>query len=60
MKHQYDFDQGNMADSHTKPSSASNPSEIRAINVENIARKIENLPKGTKYGGVVINPEKLK
>ena len=49
MRHQYDFDTGNMSDNHS--SSAIDPAEIRAVNNENRARKIEGNKMRTKYGG---------
>jgi RHS repeat-associated protein len=60
LQHQHDYDKGKMADGHNISSSAKNPAEIRAVNTENRARKIENLPKRTKYGGEEINPKKLE
>ncbi len=54
MQHQYDYDTGNMKDSQNV-SGAKDPTEKRAVNNENRARKIEKLPKRTTYGG-----EKIK
>lgn len=59
MQHQFDYDQGNMADAEGMPSTAKSPAEIRAVNTENKARKIEKLPKRTKYGSREIDPKKL-
>jgi hypothetical protein len=56
MQHQYDNDQGNMKDN--TGSDANNPAEIRAVNTENRARKIEKLQKRTTYG-TPIDPKKL-
>lgn len=53
MRHQYDYDQGKMADSVDK-SGAEDPAEKRAVESENVARKIDGLPKRTTYGGVKI------
>ena len=58
MQHQYDYDQGNQADSVGK-TGASSPTEQRAVKNENRARKAEGLPKRTTYGGVKIDPSKL-
>lgn len=59
MRHQFDYDTGNMKDRKT-PASNESPQEIRGVNNENRARKIENLPMRTTYGGKKIDPEKLK
>ncbi len=59
MRHQYDYDKGNMSDAHDE-SSAKDPAEIRAVNNENRARKIEGNKMRTKYGGEVIDAKKLK
>ena len=58
IQHQYDFDQGKMADSDG--SGANDPAEIRAVNTENIAREEEGLDKRTKYDGIEIDSSKLK
>lgn len=58
VRHAYDYDQGKMADSNGK--GAKDPAEQRAVKNENRARKIENLPARTKYGGEEIDPNKLK
>ena len=50
MRHQYDYDTGNMKDSQNVKG-AKSPAEKRAVNNENRARKIEKLPKRTTYGG---------
>ena len=60
LQHQYDYDKGNMAKDQDTTSSAKDPSEIRAVNLENRARKIEKLKQRTKYGGEDIDPKKLK
>ncbi len=57
MRHQYDYDIGNYADGID--SSSEDPMEIRAVYNENRARKIDQLPKRTKYGGKKIDPKKL-
>lgn len=59
MQHQFDLDQGKMSDSADVDPSAKDPAEIRAVNTENKARKMEGLPKRTKYGGEEIDPKKL-
>ncbi|RYF23507.1 MAG: RHS repeat-associated core domain-containing protein [Flavobacteriales bacterium] len=59
LRHQYDNDIGNTKDNE-KVNSAKDPAEIRAVNNENRARKIEGLPKRTTYGGKEIDPKKLK
>jgi RHS repeat-associated protein len=57
LQHQYDYDQGNMADSQGK-SGASDPAEKRAVESENKARKALGLPKRTTYGGEPIDDKK--
>lgn len=52
MRHQYDFDIGNMGDD-TKVEDENNPAEIRAVYLENLARDIEKLKHRTKYGGTI-------
>jgi RHS repeat-associated protein len=59
MQHQYDLDQGKSADDQY-PNTAKDPSEIRAVNNENRARKIDKLEKRTTYGGEKIDPKKLQ
>ena len=59
MQHQYDLDQGKAADDQY-PNTAKGPSEIRAVNNENRARKIDNLEKRKTYGGEKIDPKKLQ
>lgn len=59
MRHQNDFEIGNTDDNHVR-NSAKDPSEIRAVNNENRARKIENLPLRTRYGKEEIDPELLR
>lgn len=58
MRHQYDYDIGNMGDSDME-SSAKSPTEIRSVHLENIARKIEGNKKRKTYGGEKIDPTKL-
>ncbi|WP_280750604.1 MULTISPECIES: RHS repeat-associated core domain-containing protein [unclassified Parabacteroides] len=48
LQHQYDYDIGNMMD-NTGKSSSENPSEIRAVELENIARALEELDLRKKY-----------
>jgi len=59
MRHQYDYEIGNMSDD-TGVSNNRNPVEIRAVNNENRIRKILGLPKRTSYGGKKIDSIKLK
>lgn len=62
MAHAYDKDIGNTADDES-PNSATDPSEIRATFFENLARMMEKKEKATiriEYGGILIDPEKLK
>jgi len=59
MQHSYDLDQGQDADDQDQ-NTAKDPSEIRAVNTENRARKIEGLKKRTTYGGEKIDPTKLE
>lgn len=58
MSHQLDEDNNNTADDQY-PNSASDPSEIRAVHIENKARNIDGLPPRTNYGGEKIDNEKL-
>ena len=60
LQHQYDYDQGKMADSYKKQPNANDPGEIRAVNTENRARKLEGLEKRTTYGGEPINKKKIQ
>lgn len=55
MRHQFDYDQGNMVDSKNL-SGASSPTEQRAVKDENRARGIEKTKKRTTYGGERVNP----
>jgi RHS repeat-associated protein len=57
MQHQYDYDQGNMAD-NSEVNDENDPAEIRAVNNENRIRKILKMDKRTTYGGE-IDPTKL-
>jgi uncharacterized protein RhaS with RHS repeats len=59
MSHQYDLDTGNSKDDQEEDT-AKDPSEIRAVNNENRARKIEGSKKRTTYGGEKIDSEKLE
>lgn len=59
MRHMYDNDTGNNKDDQPN-NTAKDPSEIRAVNNENRARKMEGLPARTTYGGEKIDPKKLK
>jgi RHS repeat-associated protein len=59
LQHQHDYETGNMADGHNMGSSAKNPAEVRAVNNENKARKIEGLPFRYTYGGEEIDPKKI-
>jgi hypothetical protein len=54
MSHAYDYDQGKNADSVGKRNEKS-PTEKRAVDFENRARKLINLPKRTTYGGLPFN-----
>ncbi|MHC5355041.1 RHS repeat domain-containing protein [Myroides sp. LJL115] len=60
LSHQYDYETGNMQDSYDIESSNTDPTEIRAVRNENIARDRLDLPKRTKYDGKEINPKELK
>ena len=59
MRHQYDHQIGNTGDNADFPS-ATDPAEIRAVNNENRARKIEKIKERKTYGGDKIDPKKLK
>jgi hypothetical protein len=59
MQHQFDYDQGNAMDNQEENTSK-DPMEIRAVNNENRARKIDGIEKRTTYGGKKIEPNKLK
>jgi len=59
LRHQFDYNNGNMKDAHDV-SSAKDPAEIRAVNNENRGRKIEGLPKRTTYNGIEIDKKKLE
>lgn len=59
MRHQHDHEIGNTSDNEDI-NSTRDPSEIRAVNNENRARKIEGLPLRTKYGKDKIDPKKLQ
>lgn len=54
MSHMYDYDQGKNADS-VRNSAEKSPTEKRAVDFENRARKLINLPKRTTYGGLPFN-----
>jgi hypothetical protein len=59
LQHQYDFDQGNNADSQNIDSSSKDPAEIRAVFFENLVRKIDSKLKRERYGGDLIEKAKL-
>lgn len=59
MRHQYDRDINNDTD-NLEENTAKDPSEIRAVNNENRARKIEKISIRTTYGGEMIDPELLR
>lgn len=59
MKHQYDYDIGNMSDD-TGKHDHQNPVEIRAVNNENRAREIIGEPARTTYGKEKIDPKLLE
>lgn len=54
LAHVFDYDQGKNADSADKKYEKS-PSEKRAVDFENRARQLINLPKRTTYGGKKFN-----
>jgi len=59
MRHQYDYQIGNMGDVVTG-NQATDPEEIRAVNNQNRGRALEGrIPTG-KYSGDVIDPKKLQ
>jgi RHS repeat-associated protein len=58
MRHQYDYDIGNMGDDNVD-NNENDPAEIRAVFLENLARRLEKLRPRTRYGGK-IKPELLK
>jgi len=58
MRHQYDYDIGNMGD-NSPDNNEKDPAEIRAVYLENLARDLEKLKHRTKYGGE-IDPKLLK
>jgi hypothetical protein len=60
LRHQYDYDIGNAEDKSTDGPSAKDPMEIRAVNNENRARKIEKTKKRTTYSKEKIDPKKLQ
>lgn len=61
MRHQFDYDIGNMKDAAPLNGNGHNdPSEIRAVYNENIAKEINGNKPRTTYGKKEINPEKLK
>lgn len=60
LRHQYDYEIGNMVDNQ-EGQDAKDPAEIRAVNNENRARKMDGQKrKRTKYNGVEIDPEELE
>ncbi|MET3047391.1 hypothetical protein [Flavobacterium covae] len=58
MRHQFDYDIGNMQDNNTK-NDANDPAEIRGVYNENRARKLEGKKPLSTYGGEKIDPKKL-
>jgi len=58
MRHQYDYEIGNMGDSQQKRSYKS-PAEIRAVYNENLWRKEKGLPIRSTYGGKKIDVKLL-
>jgi len=59
MRHQYDYDQGNMMD-NLPENSYRDPAEIRAVNNENKGRALEGLAPRETYNGIKIDDQKLK
>jgi RHS repeat-associated protein len=59
MRHQFDYDIQNMGDD-VEGASAKDPSEIRAVYLENLARDLEKLKHRTKYREDEIDPKLLK
>ena len=59
MRHQYDRDINNDKD-NLEENTAQDPSEIRAVNNENRARKLEKISTRTTYGGEMIDSELLR
>lgn len=58
MRHQYDYDIGNMGD-NSPHNNEKDPAEIRAVYLENLGRDLEGLKHRTKYRGR-IDPKQLK
>ena len=58
MRHQYDYEIGNMGDSQQKRSYKS-PAEIRAVYNENLWRKEKGLPIRSTYGSKKIDVKLL-
>ena len=58
MRHQYDYEIGNMGDTQQK-SSYKSPAEIRAVYNENLWRKEKGLPIRSTYGGKKIDANLL-
>jgi RHS repeat-associated protein len=52
IRHQYDHDIKNMGD-NSPNHDEKDPSEVRAVYLENLARDIEKLKHRTKYGGTI-------
>ena len=59
MRHQFDYDIGNMKDAHPA-SNAKDPAEIRAVHNENRANDILGEKHRTTYGGEKIDLKKLE
>jgi RHS repeat-associated protein len=59
MRHQFDYDIGNMIDAHPD-STAKDPAEIRAVHNENRANDILGKKHRTTYGGEKIDPKELE
>ena len=51
MRHQYDFEIGNMADSYGKENNNNKPSEMRAVRNEDSIRETSNIGKRVDYDG---------
>ncbi|WP_089481470.1 RHS repeat-associated core domain-containing protein [Flavobacterium araucananum] len=58
MRHQYDYEIGNMKDEGTAQN-ASDPEEIRSVYNQNLARNMEDRIPKTGYGGQKVDSQKL-
>ena len=58
MRHQYDYEIGNMKDEGTAQN-ASDPEEIRSVYNQNLARNMEGRIPKTGYGGQKVDSQKL-